>query len=249
MGEDVVESIPMIAEPQSARKQDDDERLARHPVGRAVYDLVSRNDWSAFRVLQNRIRMRSWKVPPFDARDKESAISEHLWDRILKKTGNDPRPPVVLPLARDGSFDYLPHEVTLRLIDDARKGSAKKRGGDGDHIPVFDTLRFEGEREARIGDADSFEGEAQKPRPKGSRIEHQTREVLYRLTENVWRKELASDTRIQELGPASTLWMFYLENPDAEHWTDVEIARELGVTDRTIRSYRQKIIPFVKKYL
>ena len=105
------------------------EALDRNPTGRAIYDLVTRSDAEALHKLQRRIRASTRRLPPYDPGDKESAISEHLWDVIRKKTGYDPRPAVVLRLANGGKFEFLPYEVEMRLIDDARKASAKKRVG------------------------------------------------------------------------------------------------------------------------
>jgi DNA-binding transcriptional regulator LsrR (DeoR family) len=59
-----------------------------------------------------------------------------------------------------------------------------------------------------------------------------------------------NDPRIDdELKEAAPLYRFYLEQPDAAEWTDAEIAQKLGVSDRTIRRYRGKIIPFARRAL
>ena len=81
------------------------EHLDQYPIGKAISELVSRNDLKALRFLQRRVRMSAWKIPPFDSSDKESAVSEHLWDTILKKTGHNPLPEVVLHLAMGGQFE------------------------------------------------------------------------------------------------------------------------------------------------
>lgn len=73
--------------------------------------------------------------------------------------------------------------------------------------------------------------------------------MWHRITAALRWQEIASGPMITELGAAARLYRFYLEHPDAEHWTDVEIAHKLGVTDRTIRNYLRRVRPFVKKYL
>lgn len=143
----------------TACDQDIDEQLAHCPTGKAVFYLVRHNDKEALRLLVKLIRCRTWNVPPFDAGDQESAALEHLWDTIRKKAANNPSPAVVLRPAHDGAFEYVPNEVRNRFIDDARKASAKKRGGDGKHMPIFDRLSGDGDVERRLHD--DAEGEAQ----------------------------------------------------------------------------------------
>jgi hypothetical protein len=114
---------------------------------------------------------------------------------------------------------------------------------------VFGALTCDGELAARLDDSDWHEGQAQTKRPTGSCIEYKTREVWRGVTADLRLNELASSPLITELGPAVILYRFVIEHPDARRWTDVEIARTLRVTDRTIRNYRQKVATFVKKYL
>lgn len=234
--------------PTEGEREGEGGRGIPYSNGEAVYDLVARNSVGALQFLLSRIRWCAWKVPPFDATEKDSAALEHLWDVILKKTGNDTRREIVFEATLAGKFDFVPYEVKNRLIDDARKASAQKRGGDGDHLPRFDSLTFDGEpgRDGHGEEFDSPAGGAQRQRPKGGRIERKTNDTWQQFTENIRRKELASDPRVEELGRAARLYRFYLEHED-EGRTDTDVAQRLGVTDRTIRNYRQKLIRFMKQ--
>lgn len=229
-----------------AAEQTDSQELP-YSNGEAVYDVVSGNDEHALKFLLRRIRTLARLVPPFDDREKDSAALSHLWDVVLRKTDNDPNPDAVFFAACIGRFDYLPHEVKNRLIDDARKASAQKRGGDGERLPLFDSLTLEGAVESNRDkhDDELFNEPAQIPRPKGGIIEWHTRDVWLRITEDLRRRELAADPSLNALGPAAKLYRFYLEH-DHDRWTDAEVARELGVTDRTIRNYRRLLVRYLR---
>ena len=181
----------------------------------------------------------------------------HLWVRIREETQRaHPRgvlidgslsDDVVLQLAMEGKFETLPYEVKMRLIDDARKASALKRGGDGKHVPVFDTLTIDGGLEGR-GDEDSERaaGGSQRQRRRGIRIAH---DPWTRFTTERHFRQCAADPRIDsELGRRGRLLRFYLLHPDAARWSDEEVGTALGVTGRTIRNYRPRVRQFVRKY-
>jgi hypothetical protein len=227
-------------------------------TSQAVAAIVNDNDPIAYRELMKHIEWMSYRVPPYDGGDeKRSAASVHLSNAILRKVKQvlpqvdafDQVPPdVIASMAADDTFAPVLYEVKLRLIDDARRASAKKRGGDGDHVPRFDTLGFDGEVESarELEHAGASDNVPSRRRPIGSRIEHQTRELWLRFSEPIWRRQVATDPDLsRELGPAAILFRFYLDQPDADCWTQGEIAEELGVTDRTVRNYRQAIARLV----
>ena len=110
-------------------------------------------------------------------------------------------------------------------------------------MPIFDSLDVNKDSELS-SDMDLSDEDVRGRHRIGSPIEHDTCDERYRVTWELRRKELASDPRIEQLGPAARLYRLYLEHPDAEHWTDVQTAQEFGVTVKTIFNYRRTILRF-----
>ena len=98
-------------------------------LSNAVTELIASGDEGAYSAL---LRMLLWctrSVPPFDHKDKHSAINEHLWARALHATGGKRDRESVVCIAKQGGFDWLLLGVKHRLLDVARREYALKRGG------------------------------------------------------------------------------------------------------------------------
>lgn len=238
----------------AAAFQEIESRLAQHPTSHDVYTLVSQDSAAALNALVKRVGRRTRDLNYRDnlKDEKDSELLLHIWTEIVSKhrnSGNSIRPTrarhfETLWLAMDGKFNILPLAVRNRFIDSLRSESAKKRGG---KVAAFLSLSLDGEPES---DRPS-DGDAPSPRSTGKAlIEHKSRDVWKRVTYDRqmqdMRKLMDDPKVVKQVGPAMKLLRFHLEHPEEDGITDEQLAKRLGVKDRTIRNYRKRLEPLLK---
>jgi hypothetical protein len=244
------------------------DRLARHPTSSDVYGWLI-GDPEAIAALLSRVRQQAERVqhrpnqrflrkgkegPPSDD-EKESLLREMTAVTVAKGVERNIRQwypngaldasTYTLLLAMDGLLGHVPNEARNALIDHLRGEAAAMRGGKVTSYATIDNHGAVELRAAESGEPRSAAWGADvggKDQPRGSVVEHATREVSQQMIEAIERHRTTSEATASEarqtLGPAMALLNFYLDHDGAPGWDDAAIARELGISERTVGRYR-----------